>query len=161
MKAKPLVRIVAPFLVVAAIAVAILWYRGGPIPRGGTPQDSTANESVLTGEISRILPAGQVAHMQQKALRGDDVAAETLGGHYSDLGDGAAERRWRSLAANRGYCPAIDHLRELEAAAHNRAAATHWNDELRRRRCVVAQTYTPPAEPALNQTQAWIDNYQG
>lgn len=145
-------------VLIAGIGAAILWHRGsaGREPAPETPDYANA---VLTGDMRMTLPADQIEPTRQRALRGDNLAAQALGDHYSDLGDVAEERRWRSLAAGRGHCRSMDLLRDLEERANNRAAAAHWNNELRRHRCVMGQVYPPPEDPDLNRTPAWNDSY--
>ncbi len=158
MSARILVRLALLLFLVAGIGAAIVWYRGGLASREAAPETPDYDNAV-TGDWPMTLPADQIEPKKQQALRGDDLAAQDLGNHYSELGNQAEERRWRGLAAGRGDCLSMYLLRDLEERSDNRAAAVHWNDELRRHRCVAAQLYAPPVDPNLNQTPVWNDSY--
>jgi hypothetical protein len=157
MAAKTLVRLAVLLVLVAGMGAAIVWYRGGLGWREAAPETPDYDNAV-TGDLTMILPADQIEPKKQQALRGDNLAANDLGDHYHDLGNHAEERRWRGLAAGRGHCRSMDELRELEERSNNRAAAVHWNNELRRHRCVIGQVYISE-DPNLNRTPAWNDNY--
>lgn len=130
--------------------------------RQGTP---AANESAvnatdtssptLVGDMDESLPANAIEPMKQRAMRGDNAAANGLGNYYSQLRNVAEERRWRTLAADRGDCLQITLLKDLEEHAGNRRARVHWNEMLRRHACTWGKAYGPHVAPELSSMPLW------
>lgn len=93
------------------------------------------------GEMNLVIPADEIAPLQQRAVAGDNRAANELANHYSELRQTAEEARWLTLAANRGDCASMALLRGLAERSDDRRGQSHWNDMLRRHACTWAKAY--------------------
>jgi hypothetical protein len=119
------------------------------------PRDFDANQATLVGDMNENSSTEEIEAMKQGASRGDIRAANGLGNYYSNLGNVDQERRWRTVAANRGDCASMALLEDLEIHAGRRTEAAHWNSELRRNQCTWEKAYGRSSTPGLNDTPLW------
>lgn len=111
--------------------------------------------TVLVGDMDESLAANEIEPTKQRALGGDNAAANALGDHYRDHRDTAEEIRWRTLGADRGDCLQMISLKEIADRAGDRAARRHWNDRLRSHECTWAKAYGPDSAPTLRSRPLW------
>jgi hypothetical protein len=152
--------VVSSLISIGIAIVCVIWLarQACRVEMVNTPHRVNGNAHVVAGDMDETIPASALGPLMVRARLGDNAAANDLGNHFSSLGNDAEERRWRTLAANRGDCLSMALLKDLESRTGNQAAAAHWNMALRQNECTWQKAYGSTADPELNPMPLWNDS---
>jgi hypothetical protein len=104
---------------------------------------TSSSEEWITGDIPSVIPNNELVSVQEDARRGNNSAVDRLAEHYRTLGQTRDRVQWLVMAASRGDCSAMAHLREFWQTEGNPSLTAQWNNQLRINRCTWAKAYGP------------------
>jgi hypothetical protein len=125
------------FAVALSGAIGVILWKRPP----AAPVANSIEARGVTGDINWIIPASEIEAVKRAALAGSNDAAARLAGHYAERGQAADEKRWLTVAGNRGDCNAMSLLRERADREGDRPGAMNWNNQLRQHVCTWENTY--------------------